>query len=196
MPQDRDAKAGIELSGLRLARPVVLIGLMGAGKTSVGARLAQMLGVDFADSDEEIVNAAGMSIADIFERFGEPHFRSGERRVIARLLDGAPRVIATGGGAFMDAETRALIAERATSVWLSAGLELLVQRTAGRTHRPILNRGRPRDILSALIAERYPVYRQADIEVQSRAGQTHRAMALRIIDALLADGRALRREEG
>ena len=175
----------------RLVRPIVLIGLMGAGKSSVGSRLAAMLGVPFVDSDDEIVAAANMPIAEIFEKFGEAHFRSGERRVIARLIDETPQVIATGGGAFMDPETREVIRARAVSVWLSADLELLVSRTAGRTHRPILNRGDPRKILAGLIADRYPVYRQADIEVASRAGQTHEEMAGRIIEALDRDGRAL-----
>lgn len=174
-----------------LTRPVVLIGLMGAGKSSVGLRLAGALDVPFVDSDDEIVTAANMTIAEIFERYGEPHFRSGERRVIGRLIDEQPQIIATGGGAFMDAETRATIKARATSVWLSATLDLLVQRTAGRTHRPILNRGNPREILSRLIDERYPVYAQADIEVASMAGQTHEAMAARIIEALRNHGQAI-----
>ena len=129
-----------------------------------------------------------MPIAEIFERYGEAHFRSGERRVIDRLIGEAPQVIATGGGAFMDPETRAAIKARATSVWLSAALDLLVQRTAGRTHRPILNKGNPRQILAGLIDERYPVYSEADIEVSSRAGQTHEEMADRIISALIAHG--------
>ena len=175
----------------RLIRPVVLIGLMGAGKSSVGLRLAAMLDVPFVDSDDEIVAAANMTIAEIFEKYGEPHFRSGERRVIARLIDETPQIIATGGGAFMDAETRGLIKARAVSVWLSATLDLLVSRTAGRTHRPILNRGDPRKILAGLIRDRYPVYGLADIEVPSRASQTHEAMAGRIIDALIRDGRAV-----
>lgn len=175
----------------RLLRPVVLIGLMGAGKSSVGARLAAELDVPFVDSDNEIESAANMTIAEIFEKFGEAHFRSGERRVIARLITGAPRVIATGGGAFMDPDTRAVIARHATSVWLSADLQLLISRTAGRTHRPILNRGDPKKILADLIDRRYPVYAGADVEVPSRAGQTHEQMADRIIRALARDGRTV-----
>ena len=175
----------------RLVRPVVLIGLMGAGKSSVGLRLAGMLGVPFVDSDDEIVAAANMPIAEIFQKYGEPHFRSGERRVIARLITETPRIIATGGGAFMDPETRAVVAEGATSVWLSAKLELLISRTAGRTHRPILNKGNPRKILADLVEQRYPVYAQADIEVPSREGQSHEEMARRIIDALVAHGTAV-----
>lgn len=167
-----------------LRRSVVLIGLMGAGKSSVGQRLAERLGVTFADSDAEIERAAAMSIPEIFERYGEPHFRDGERRVIARLLQEPPMVLATGGGAFMNAETRALIGRAAVSVWLKADLDLLVARTAGRTHRPLLNRGNPRDILAGLIRERYPVYAEAAITVESEAGLSHDEMASRIIAAL------------
>jgi len=197
MAEHRQGDAATGVGGpARLARPVVLVGLMGAGKSSVGLRLANMLGVSFIDSDEEIVAAANMSIAEIFERYGEAHFRAGERRVIARLIGAEPAVIATGGGAFLDHETRAMLAERAVSVWLNADLDLLVSRTAGRTHRPILNRGDPRDILAGLIDERYPVYAGADVTVESLPGQTHEAMAERIIEALAADGRALEAGEG
>ena len=175
----------------RLVRPVVLIGLMGAGKSSVGLRLAGMLGVPFVDSDDEIVAAANMPIAEIFQKFGESHFRSGERRVIARLITETPRIIATGGGAFMDPETRAVVASGATSVWLSAKLDLLISRTAGRTHRPILNKGNPRKILADLVEQRYPIYAQADIEVPSRDGQSHEEMSRRIIEALVAHGSAV-----
>lgn len=180
---------------LRLARPVVLIGLMGAGKTSVGARLAEMLGAPFRDSDAEIEKAANLSVPEIFARYGEPHFREGERKVIRRLLAEGPQVLATGGGAFMNPETRALIAERAVSVWLRASLDLLVHRTAGRTHRPLLNRGDPREILSRLIAERYPTYAEADVIVDSLPGQSHEQMARRIIRALEAHGGVLERRE-
>lgn len=173
-----------QADGPVLGRTVVLIGLMGAGKSSVGQRLAERLGVAFADSDAEIERAAAMSIPEIFERYGEAHFRDGERRVIARLLHEPPMVLATGGGAFMNAETRALIGRMAVSVWLKADLDLLVARTAGRTHRPLLNRGDPREILAGLIRERYPVYGQAAITVESQAGLTHDEMASRIIAAL------------
>ena len=169
---------------LRLVRPVVLIGLMGAGKSSVGTRLADLLGGGFLDSDVEIERAADLTVPEIFERYGEEHFRDGERKVIARLLDGRPSVMATGGGAFMNAETRALIAKRAVSVWLQAGLDLLVHRTAGRSHRPLLNRGDPRQTLAGLIETRYPVYAEADVHVESLPGQTHESMARRIIAAL------------
>lgn len=174
----------------RLLRPVALVGLMGAGKTSVGLRLADALGVELVDSDAEIEAAAGMTIPEIFETLGEGGFRAGERRVLARLLDGTPRVIATGGGAFMAPETRALVAERAVSVWLKAELDLLVARTAGRSHRPLLNKGNPRETLKRLIEERYPVYAEADIHVESLPDGTHEAMAARILAALEAHGAA------
>ncbi len=169
---------------LRLVRPVVLIGLMGAGKSSVGARLADLLGVRFRDSDVEIERAANMTVPEIFERYGEAHFRDGERKVIARLMGGKPKVLATGGGAFMDEETRKLIGRRAVSVWLQAELDLLVSRTVGRSHRPLLNKGDPRKILAGLIETRYPVYALADVHVESRPGQTHEQMGQRIVAAL------------
>jgi shikimate kinase len=174
---------------LRLVRPVVLIGLMGAGKSSVGVRLAEQLGVQFRDSDAEIEAAANMAVPEIFEKYGEAHFRDGERRVIARLLGGEPLVLATGGGAFMDAQTRALIARQAVSVWLKADLDLLVQRTAGRSHRPLLNKGDPRKILAELIETRYPVYAEADVHVESQPGMAHDKMARRIIAALKDHGK-------
>lgn len=175
---------GAARCSVRLGRSVVLVGLMGAGKTSVGTRLATALGAPFKDSDSEIEAAAGMSVADIFRLHGEPAFRDVERKVIARLIAGPPLVLATGGGAFMDAETRALIGAEACSVWLRADLDTLVMRTAGRTHRPLLNKGDPRTILAGLIEARYPVYAEATITVESRARQTHEAMVNRIVEAL------------
>lgn len=148
-------------------RTVVLVGLMGAGKSSVGRRLAVRLGIPFVDADEEIVKAAGLSIADIFAVYGEEAFRDGERKVMARLLNGPPCVLAAGGGAYMAAATRTLIRARATSVWLRADLDTLVARTAGRTSRPLLNQGDPRATLSGLMAERYPIYQQADLVVDT-----------------------------
>jgi len=150
-----------------LPRTVVLVGLMGAGKSCIGRRLASRLGVPFVDADAEIEQAAGCSVAEIFEKYGEPYFRNGERRVMLRLLDGAPCVLAAGGGAFMDPETRTLIREKAISVWLKADLETLSQRTRGRTHRPLLNSGDARTTLSRLMDARYPVYAEADITVES-----------------------------
>lgn len=188
---DNEMTSDVPAQAYQLVRPVVLIGLMGAGKTSVGSRLAQALGVPFVDSDDEIQTAANLSIAEIFAKYGEAHFRSGERRVISRLVGAKPQVISTGGGAYMDDETRAVLAKRAITVWLKADLDVLVSRTAGRTHRPLLNKGNPRDVLSDLIEKRYPVYAQADLAVHSLAGQTHDSMVRRIIKALVADGRAL-----
>jgi len=174
---------------LRLVRPVVLIGLMGAGKSSVGTRLAELLGVRFRDSDTEIEKAAAMTVAEIFERYGEAHFRDGERRVMARLLGGQPKILASGGGAFVQEQTRALIGRRAVSVWLQAELDLLVSRTVGRTHRPLLNKGNPREILAGLIETRYPVYALADVQVESLPGQSHEEMAQRIVAALEEHGK-------
>ncbi|HET6519718.1 MAG TPA: shikimate kinase [Geminicoccaceae bacterium] len=154
----------------RLDRSVVLVGLMGAGKTAVGKRLARVLHLPFVDADHEIETAAGMTIKDIFELYGEPAFRDLERRVVARLLDEAPRVVALGGGAFIDPGTRALVHARGLSVWLRARLEVLVERTARRTHRPLLNRSEPRAVLARLVEARYPIYAEADLTVDSDGG--------------------------
>ena len=148
-----------------LERSIVLVGLMGAGKSSIGRRLGQGLGCPFVDADREIETAAGCSIEDIFERHGEAAFRDGERRVIARLLRGPRLVLATGGGAFMDPRTRAAIRERGISVWLRADLDLLVRRTGRRNNRPLLKGKDRRAILQDLIDERYPVYAEADVAV-------------------------------
>jgi len=149
------------------SKTIVLVGLMGAGKSCIGQRMAVRLGLPFTDADDEIEQAAGCAIPDIFELYGEAAFRDGERRVIARLLDGPIQVLATGGGAYMNPETRALIAERAISVWLRADLELLLSRTARRGERPLLAKGDRRATLERLMAERYPVYAGADIVVDS-----------------------------
>lgn len=165
-------------------RPLVLIGLMGAGKTTVGRRLARRLGRRFVDADEEIEQAAGMSIADYFEHYGEPAFREGERRVIARLLDEAePIVLATGGGAYMDDETRTTIQQKAQSVWLKADLDLLVARTAKRDTRPLLKNGDPRTILKELMDKRYPIYAQSDITVET-GNVPHEAVVEMILSSL------------
>ncbi|MBB2201253.1 3-dehydroquinate synthase [Gluconacetobacter tumulisoli] len=146
-------------------RSIVLVGLMGAGKTTIGRRVAQRLGMPFVDADVEIERAAGCSIADLFANYGEAEFRKGEQRVIRRILDGHPLVLATGGGAFMDPATRAVIREHATSVWLRCDLPVLVRRVQGRTHRPLLNQGNPREILAGLMEIRHPVYAEADLIV-------------------------------
>jgi len=154
----------------RLPRTLVLVGMMGAGKSAIGRRLASRFGVEFVDADSEVERAAGCSITDIFELYGEQAFRDAERRVIARLLSGPVHVLSTGGGAFMDAETRETIAASGISLWLRADLELLVRRTARRKTRPLLNDGDPREILARLIEERHPVYALADIVIDSRDG--------------------------
>jgi shikimate kinase/3-dehydroquinate synthase len=148
-------------------RSIVLVGLMGAGKTAIGRRLAARLGLPFFDGDQEIEQAAGITVAEIFERHGEAHFRAGEKRVIQRLLGQGPVVLSPGGGAFMDPATRALIRERALSIWLNPPLPVLVNRVRGRTHRPLLNQGDPAEILHRLSAQRFPVYAQADIIIHT-----------------------------
>jgi shikimate kinase len=151
-------------------KTIALVGLMGAGKTAVGRRLAQRLGVDFADADAEIEKAADATIAEIFAQHGEPFFRAREREVVKRLLANPVHVLATGGGAFMDPATRALLRERAITVWLRAGLDLMLARVMRRNHRPLLQNADPRAVLERLIAERYPVYAEADIAVDSVDG--------------------------
>lgn len=149
-------------------RTLVMVGMMGAGKSSVGRRLASRLGLPFVDADSEIELAANETINEIFERHGEAYFRDGERRVIQRLLDGKPKVLATGGGAFIQPETRAAIQASAISIWLNADRELILSRVKRRSNRPLLKTGDPEAVIDRLIAERYPVYQQADIHVQSR----------------------------
>lgn len=149
-----------------LPQSVVLVGLMGAGKSSLGRQLAALFNVPFVDADTEIEAAAGCTIAEIFEVHGEAAFRDGERRVIARLLAGPTHVLATGGGAFIDLETRRRIEHSAISVWLKADLDTLVRRTSRRSHRPLLRQGEPRQVLARLMAEREPVYAKADIIVE------------------------------
>ncbi len=154
---------------LTLPRTVAIVGLMGAGKSAIGKRLAQRLGLRFVDADNEIERAAGCSIAEIFEKYGESEFRTGERRVIGRLLDDPPHVLSTGGGAYMDSETRALMRAKAVTVWLRAELDVLYDRVKKRSHRPLLREGDPKEILSRLMTQRYPIYAEADIVVESTA---------------------------
>jgi len=167
-------------------RSVVLVGMMGAGKSSIGRRLAQRLGLSFVDADAEIESAAGMTIAEIFATYGEPYFRSGEQRVIARLLDSGPQVLATGGGAYMNAETRSAIAQKGVSVWLKADFEVLMRRVKRRAtaDRPMLQ-GDPAQRIAHLMAERYPVYGLADVTVMSR-DVAHETIVTEIIAALAA----------
>lgn len=164
-------------------KTLVLIGLMGAGKSTIGRRLATRLGLPFVDADSEVELAAGCSIEDLFSLHGEAAFRDGERRVIDRLLGGPPHVLATGGGAYMDPETRARIRETAVSIWLRADLDVLLDRVSRRDNRPLLKHGDKRKILGQLMAERYPVYAEADIIVESR-DVPHEAVVNSILDAL------------
>lgn len=168
----------------KLRATITLVGLMGAGKSSVGRVLAQKLGAPFRDSDDEIEAAASMTIPEIFARYGEAEFRAGEERVIGRLMRARPCVLATGGGAFMSAATREAISAHGVSVWLEAELDVLVERTARKSTRPLLAAGDPRAILADLIGKRYPVYRLADVTVDSPAKITQAAQADKIIAAL------------
>jgi shikimate kinase len=190
-------KAGVEIDILRVdpkspearrfvpTRAIVLVGLMGVGKSKIGRRLAARLGLPFFDSDQEIEEAAGETIEEIFANRGERVFRDGERRVIRRLLAQPVHVLATGGGAFMDPATRALIARRAVSMWLRADLDVLVARVSRRSNRPLLKQGDPRAILADLIERRYPVYAEADVVVDSGDGSPE-ATVNRAIAALAA----------
>ncbi len=171
--------------GVTPERTLALVGLMGAGKTTVGRRLAQALGRPFVDADAEIAAAASRSVEEIFAEHGECEFRRGERKVIARLLAGPPHVLATGGGAFMDARTRALMKERAISIWLKAPLDVLMKRVMRRNDRPLLQESDPRAVMERLMEERYPVYAEADIIVETGGGP-HRSAVAEIIAALKA----------
>lgn len=164
-------------------RTIALVGLMGAGKSTVGRRLADVLGRTFCDSDSEIEKAAGLSIADIFTMHGEPEFRRGEKRVLERLLANPPHILATGGGAYLDQGTRALMRERAVTVWLNADLETLWERVNKRNHRPLLQNPDARDVLTRLLKERTPIYSKADLVIDSVDGP-HSATVNKIITAL------------
>jgi shikimate kinase len=165
------------------SKPIALVGMMGVGKTSIGRRLAQRLQISFVDADQEIVDAAGLSIPEIFERFGEAHFRDGERRVIARLFDGKRKIIATGGGAFINEETRQLMLDRSIVIWLDADIDTLVERTARKGDRPLLANGDAREILTKLAQDRNPFYAQAHIHVKSQS-TPHEATLDAILKAL------------
>lgn len=164
-------------------RSIVLIGMMGVGKSTIGRRLGARLDLPFVDADEEIEKAADMSITDMFERYGEASFRDGERRVIGRLLEQPRQIIATGGGAFMNAETRAVILEHAIAIWLDADIDVLVERVSRREGRPLLKGKDPREVLTALAAQRNPVYALAPIHIKSAAGP-HDMTVERILKAL------------
>lgn len=164
-------------------RTIALVGLMGVGKSSVGRRLANVLGLPFRDADSEVEGAAGRTIPEIFAQLGEPAFRDGERRVIGRLLEGPPHVLATGGGAFMNPETRALIKARAISVWLKADLDVLARRVGRKDSRPLLAGKDPIDVLRAQAEARYPAYAEADITVETGDTAHHIAVG-QVIQAL------------
>ncbi len=167
----------------KLSRTVVLIGLMGAGKTTIGRRLAEALSCAFRDSDQEIEVASGRSVSDFFDEYGEEAFRAAERRTIERLLGLPPHILATGGGAFMDAATRAIIKEKAISVWLKAEHAVLMSRVLKRSNRPLLRAGDPAETMQKLMDLRYPVYAEADMIVLSEDGP-HEAVVKRILDRL------------
>ena len=165
-------------------RSIVLVGLMGVGKSTVGRRLGKRLALPFVDSDDEIERAADHTIPEIFDRFGEPSFRDGERRVIARLIEGPPKVIATGGGAFINDNTRKLILERCVAIWLDADVETLAERVSRRNHRPLLRERDPAKVLRELAALRNPIYAEAHLHIRSEASP-HDKTVDRIIKALL-----------
>lgn len=167
----------------RLDRPIVLVGLMGAGKSTVGRRLARRLKLQFVDTDVAIEEASGTTTSELFERYGEQNFRDGERRLVARLVDGEVRVIATGGGAFIDPRTRQLLKERAITVWLDAPIEVLVERTARRNNRPLLRKGNRAETLARLAEQRGPMYSEALIHIRSGHG-SHGEVVEAIIAAL------------
>ena len=169
----------------RTGRSIVLVGLMGAGKSTVGRRLAAAMKRDFVDVDDEIERAANRTIAEIFDEFGEAHFRDGERRVVQRIMNGPPSVVATGGGAFVDERTRALILERGVAVWLDADIDTLVERTGRRDTRPLLKGGNPHAILSDLKERRSDAYSQAHLHIVTDNGPHERTVAL-IVEALEA----------
>jgi shikimate kinase len=173
----------------RLAgRSIVLVGLMGAGKTAIGRRVAQALGLDFVDSDHEIETVSRMTIPELFERYGEPEFRALEERVVTRLVKDRSQVVSTGGGAYMNANTRAAIAENGISVWLKADLDTLMARVAKKPNRPLLKAPDPRAVMEKLMAERYPVYAQADITVMTRDVKREEIMSevIQAIEAWIA----------
>jgi shikimate kinase len=169
------------------SRSLVMVGLMGCGKSSVGRRLATRLGMPFVDTDDEIERVAGKSITDIFSDWGETEFRNGERRVIARLLGAGPQVLATGGGAFVNPETRENIKAHGISIWLKAELPVLMRRVAKRDHRPLLKTGDPEATMRKLMEARYPIYAEADVVVESR-DVAHEVIVTDVIEALRSSG--------
>jgi shikimate kinase len=194
MPRRSIAKEVETVKQLLDGRSIVLVGLMGAGKSTIGRRLAQKLDLAFVDADAEIEQAAGKSVPDIFRDHGEASFREGERRVIARLLESGPQVLATGGGAFMNEETRNNISRLGIAVWLKADIELLMKRVRRRDNRPLLKADNPEEVMQTLIEQRYPVYGRADIIVESR-DVPHSSIVSDVIRALAAYQRARKAAE-
>ena len=188
------SESAVRIQGFTPRRTIVLVGLMGAGKTKIGRRLSARLNLPFFDSDTEIEAAAGETIEEIFRNRGEAVFRDGERRVIARLLGQPVHVLATGGGAFMDPATRALIIRRGVSVWLRADLDVLLARVARRNNRPLLQRQDPRTVLAGLIERRHPIYAEADVTIDSGEGPLE-LTTTRVIAALAGSEPALRPPE-
>jgi shikimate kinase len=184
-PASTSSSQEAEITAALGTRSIVLVGMMGAGKSTIGRRLSARLRLPFLDADTEIETAAGMSIPDIFETHGEPHFRDGEARVIARLLDGGPVVLATGGGAFMREETRSRIGSKAVSIWLKADADIIMRRVRRRADRPLLQTADPAATVERLIGEREPVYQHADITIWSR-DVPHDKIVDECIDALYA----------
>lgn len=182
-------KSPPRLNSVEPEKSIVLVGLMGAGKTCIGMRLAKKLGMEFVDADAEIESAADCTIEEIFERYGEQAFRDGERRVIARLLEEKPRVLATGGGAFMNTETRDNVRRSGISIWLKADLDVLLQRVSRRNNRPLLKKGNRRETLARLIEERYPSYETADITIET-GNESPDATVDRVMSALAERSRA------
>jgi shikimate kinase len=195
MPRRSISKEIVAVKRALNGRSIVLVGLMGAGKSTVGRRLAQKLGLAFVDADAEIERAAGKAVPDIFREHGEQYFRDGERKVIARLLEAGPQVLATGGGAYMNEETRKNIARLGISIWLKADLPLLMKRVRRRDNRPLLAAEDPEEIMRKLIAQRYPVYEKANVIVESR-DVPHNAIVSDVIRAIAAYDRSRRKASG
>lgn len=187
MEHETLSPAEIERIARRIDRPLVLVGMMGVGKTTVGRKLATLTGLPFIDADEEIEKAAQMAIPEIFATYGEPYFRDGERRVIARLIGSGSRadakILATGGGAFVDPDTRARILDRAIAVWIDGNIDTLLERVSRKDNRPLLRQGNPREILTRLRDERAPFYAQAPVHITS-GHQPHQVTAHRILKAI------------
>ena len=183
MESDISPYSSANKNAVPIEKPIVLVGMMGVGKSSIGKRLAERLQTGFVDADDEIELAANCSISEIFEKYGEAHFRDGERRVITRLMDGEPKVIATGGGAFINDKTRQLILRNGISIWLRADIDILVDRVSRRSNRPLLKGKNPREVLEALGKERDPIYALAKIHIYSD-GSPHSKTVDQILEAI------------